>query len=71
MFAEFSFRCFEYSGNEKFKINALNTISYIFKSFFENDSFFTRATEFNDTEEYTNIHVPIFDQSYKAALGTL
>lgn len=71
MFAEFSFRCFEYSGNEKFKINALNTISFIFKAFFDEKSFFTRSVEFNDTEEYANIHTPIFDQSYKSALGTL
>ena len=71
MFAEFSFRCFEYSGNEKFKINGLNTISLFLKVFFDEKSFFTRSVEFNDTEEFANIHTPIFDQSYKSALGTL
>lgn len=71
MFAEFSFRCFEYSGNEKFKANALNTISFIFKAFFKDGAFYTRSIEHNESEEYTNIHTPIFDQSYKSALGTL
>ena len=71
MFAEFSFRCFEYTSNEAFKKNAINTVDFIFKSFFDEGSFFTRSVEFNDTEEYANIHTPVFDQSYKSALGTL
>lgn len=71
MFAEYSFRCFEYTGNDSFKANGINTIHFIFQSFFKEGSFFTRSLEFNDTEEFENIHVPIFDQSYKSALGTL
>lgn len=71
MFAEFSFRCYEYTSNESFKKNGVNTINFIFRSFFKDGSFFTRSLEFNDTEEFANIHTPIFDQSYKSALGTL
>jgi uncharacterized protein YyaL (SSP411 family) len=71
MFAEYSFRCYEYSSNKSFLANGVGTIDYIFKDFFRDNILYTRALEFSDSAEYENIHTPIFDQSYKSAMGTL
>lgn len=71
MFAEYSFRCFELSGDKNFYLNGIGTIHYLFKHFYKDKGFYTRSTEYNDTEYYANIHTPIFDQSYKAPVATL
>jgi len=71
MFAEAELRFYEITGNEVFKQNGLKTIEYIFKDFYKDGSFYTRSMEYSDTEEYENIHAPIFDQSFKAPIGTL
>lgn len=70
-FAEYSLRCFEYSANESFKVNGLNTLKFIFKDFFKDDSFYTRSLESSPDSGFDNIHTPIFDGSYKSAYGTL
>ncbi|MBD66971.1 MAG: hypothetical protein CME62_17350 [Halobacteriovoraceae bacterium] len=70
MFCEFSFRCFELTGDMNFLANAEQTVHYIMKDFFKDDFFYTRSLSFNDSEYYPNIHTPIFDQSYKSALAT-
>jgi len=70
-FCESQFRFYEISGNESFKETALQTLSYIFDEFYDQGQFLTRAKSFTDTQLYDNLHAPIFDQSYKAPLGTL
>jgi uncharacterized protein len=71
MFAESQLRFYEISGQEAFKQTGLDTLHFIFNNFFENDVFYTRAIDHHDSELYRNIHIPIFDQSYKSALGVL
>lgn len=71
MFAELSFRCYEYSANEDFLKNASNTIDFIFKNFYKDKGIFTRDISFDDSLEYNNIHTPIFDQMYKSSLAIL
>jgi uncharacterized protein YyaL (SSP411 family) len=70
-FCESQFRFYEISGNESFKETALQTLSYIFDEFYDQGQFLTRAKSFTDSQLYDNLHAPIFDQSYKAPLGTL
>ncbi len=70
-YADYCFRAYEILGNPDFLENAQNTIKYIFKAFFQNNAFFTRATDYSDSEEFYNIHTPIFDHSYRCALATL
>lgn len=70
-FAEYSFRAHEVFGDNNFLENATSTVSFIFDEFFKNNIFYTRSISFTDTEEYENIHTPIFDQAYKASLATL
>lgn len=71
MFCESQFRFYEISGNESFKESAIQTLDFIFKEFYKDGLFLTRALSFNDSERYENLHVPIFDQSFKAPIGTL
>ena len=69
-FAEFELRLYELTGQKNFLDNGLSTLEFIHKEFFDGNSFFTRATAYNDCEEYHNIHTPLFDHSHKSALGT-
>jgi len=71
MFSEYSFRCFELTGDQNFYINAVGTLRFIFKHFYKDKCLYTRSIEYNETEFYENIHTPIFDQSYKSAMATL
>jgi uncharacterized protein YyaL (SSP411 family) len=71
MFADYSLRSFEVFGQDNFYDNGIQTIQFIFKEFYQEDGFSTRAKSFNDSQSYENIHTPIFDQSYKSPLGTL
>lgn len=71
MFAEYSFRCFELTGDQNFFVNGMGTLKFIHKNFYKDNALYTRSTEFNETEYYHNIHTPIFDQSYKSAMATL
>jgi uncharacterized protein YyaL (SSP411 family) len=70
-FADYCFRSYEIFGDKNFLENAKGTLDFIFKDFHKGDIFYTRAISFSDTEEYENIHTPIFDQSYKSPLGNL
>lgn len=69
-FSEFCFRLYELTGQENFLTNGIDTLQFIYKEFYKDECFFTRAYSYSDTEEYENIHTPIFDSSYKSALGT-
>jgi len=69
-FCEAQLRVYELSANKVFKTNGLESLKYIFKSFFENDQVMTRALEYSDSHEYDNIHVPMYDQSFKSAFST-
>jgi uncharacterized protein YyaL (SSP411 family) len=71
MFADYSFRSYELFGQKNFLENGIQTLHFIFKEFYQDNGFSTRAKSFNDSQAYENIHTPIFDQSYKSALGTL
>lgn len=71
MFADSQLRFFEISGQENFKQTGLNTLEFIFNEFFEDDKFYTRSTSHHESQLYANIHVPIFDQSYKSPLSVL
>lgn len=70
MFSDLSLRSYELFGQDNFYSNGIETIKYLFKEFYDN-GFKTRALSHTDSELYENIHTPIFDQSYKSALGTL
>lgn len=70
MFAESQFRFYEISGQENFKHTGLNTLKFIMDSFYQDSKFYTRSIDHHDSQLYANIHVPIFDQSYKSPLST-
>jgi len=70
-FCEAQFRFYEISGNEAFKETGVQTLKYIFEEFYQEGQFLTRAKSFSESQLYANLHAPIFDQSYKAPLGTL
>jgi uncharacterized protein YyaL (SSP411 family) len=69
MFCESQLRFYELSGNTGFKDTGIQTIDFILKEFFDDDKVYTRALSFTDSHLYSNIHAPIFDQSYKSPLG--
>ena len=71
MFAESQLRFYEISGQESFKETGLKTLEFIYTEFFEENMFYTRSIKHHDSQLYENIHVPIFDQSYKAPIATL
>lgn len=71
MFAESQLRFYEISGQDSFKQTGLNTLEFIFNEFFEDEKFYTRSIKHHDSQLYANIHVPIFDQSYKSPLSVL
>lgn len=68
-FADFSLRVYEVSGQPNFLQNGLSTLSFIADEFYDGASFLTRAKSYTENESYKNIHTPLFDQSYKSALG--
>lgn len=69
-FCEAELRVYELSANKVFLQNGLETLKYIFKQFFKDDHLYTRSIEFNDHHEYENIHVQLYDQSYKSSFAT-
>jgi uncharacterized protein YyaL (SSP411 family) len=69
-FSEMNFRLYEITGNDNFKKNAVQTIQYIFRDFYLDGNFYQRPIELNN-ESIKNIHVNIFDQSYKSPVATL
>lgn len=70
MFAQSQLRFYEISGQDNFKQTGLNTLKFIMDNFYDEDKFYTRSTDHHDSQLYANIHVPIFDQSYKSPLAT-
>lgn len=71
MFADSQLRFYEISGQDSFKETGLKTLEFIYTEFFEENMFYTRSINHHDSQLYKNIHVPIFDQSYKAPIATL
>lgn len=69
-FADSQFRVYELTGNPVFLDNLQQSIQFIMLEFFKDDQFFTRSTKYEDNEVFGNIHVPLYDQSYRAPLAT-
>ncbi len=69
-FAELLFKSYEILGANKDLELAMKTMDFIVKEFVNENQVYTRALSFTDVEPYENLHVPIFDQSYKSSLGT-
>ena len=70
-YMEYNFRSYELFADQNFLENAHQSMNFIFKEFFKDGIFYTRALSFSDSLEYQNIHTPIFDFSQKSALATL
>lgn len=66
-FADFQLRLYEISGNKVFKNNGIETLLYIKDNFF-NEHLYTRALD--SDKGFDNIPAPVFDQSFKAPVGT-
>ena len=64
-------RMYEMSGNPVFKQNGFQTLQYVFKEFYKDGYFYQRPISLDDSHQFKNIHVNIFDQSFKSPLGTL
>lgn len=69
-FAEAQLRLYEISGNENFKNNFKETISFIQKEFLSDDIMLTRAKFSHDFELYPNQDYSFFDNSFKSAVST-
>lgn len=69
-FCEAQLRIYELSGNRTFLQNGIDTLKFTFANFFDNNRVYTRSKDFADAFEYENIHVQLYDQSYKSSLST-
>ena len=69
-FCEAQLRIYELSGNKIFLQNGLDTLKFTFANFFEENKILTRSKDHTDSFEYDNIHVQLYDQSYKSTLST-
>lgn len=72
-FSEAMLRVFEITGNPTFKDNFSDTMSFIFKEFYdeENKRVLTRPKELNDHELYPNQPMGPYDSSFKSLPMTL
>lgn len=72
-FSEAMLRVFEITGNPTFKQNFSDTMSFIFKEFFDPESkqLLTRPKELNDHELYPNQPLGPYDSSFKSLPMTL
>jgi uncharacterized protein YyaL (SSP411 family) len=70
-FAEMQLRFYEITGNELLKANGLQTLDYLFKDFYQEGKFYNRSLKYELTAGHENIHVSIWDQSYRSPLATL
>lgn len=68
-FAEMQVRLYEITSNQIFKQNALDAISFIFKEFYKDGYFYTRAIATDKDVNYGNIPTPILDGSFKSPLS--
>lgn len=70
-FAEAQMRMAEITGNPVFKDNFRDTMNFIAKEFIKEGKAYTRPLSLNDAELYPNQALNMYDQSYRAPLGTL
>ncbi len=68
-FAEAQMRLYEITGNETFRKNSFDSISFILENFMKDEALFVTATT-KSTQGIENLTSPMFDQSYRSASMT-
>ncbi len=70
-FAELQMRTYEVTGNPVFKENLEKTLDYMLKEFVEGEQILTRAKFSNDFEQYPNLNIGSFDNSFRSPASML
>jgi len=70
-FAEAMLRLYEISGNQDFKNNFKDTLSFIHAEFISEGKALTRAKTLSDALLYPNLNLTSFDSSFRSPLSTL
>jgi uncharacterized protein len=68
-FSDAQLRLYEISGNETFKKNALETMSYVIENFMKDGQLFVTSLN-TPTFGFDNLASPTFDQSYRSTVMT-
>ncbi len=70
-FADMQLRLFEFIGEETFKNNFKTTLGFIFKEFYRDNQFLSRAISHEESYAHPNLPIEKFDLSFRSPFSTV